>query len=150
MAKTPFIRPLQVQGGTFYTFSSAAEDLAFTFNNSVNKFRFSKFALLNIPDISTTASQDNTVKLNAPDSAFIDWSTATYNLVPSDANIAFSQSFQSYCLNLETTTTSKTAMTVGSLRFQSTEAPLLICWRQEEALRQADIMARSILRLIAR
>ena len=106
MAKTPFIRPLQVQGGTFYTFSSAAEDLAFTFNNSVNKFRFSKFALLNIPDISTTASQDNTVKLNAPDSAFIDWSTGTYNLVPSDANIAFSQSFQSYCLNLETTITS--------------------------------------------
>jgi len=106
MAKTPFIRPLQVQGGTFYTFSSAAEDLAFTFNNSVNKFRFSKFALLNIPDISTTSSQENTVKLNAPDSAFIDWSTATYNLVPSDANVAFSQSFQSYCLNLETTITS--------------------------------------------
>jgi hypothetical protein len=35
MAKTPFIRPLQVQGGTFYTFSSAAEDLALTFNNTV-------------------------------------------------------------------------------------------------------------------
>jgi hypothetical protein len=106
MAKTPFIRPLQVQGGTFYTFTSAAEDLAFTFNNSVNKFRFSKFALLNIPNIDTTASQENTVKLNAPDSSFIDWSTGTYVLVPSDANIAFSQSFQSYCLNLETTITS--------------------------------------------
>jgi hypothetical protein len=106
MAKTPFIRPLQIQGGTFYTFTSAAEDLAFTFNNSVNKFRFSKFALLNIPNIDTTASQENTVKLNAPDSSFIDWSTGTYVLVPGDSNIAFSQSFQSYCLNLETTITS--------------------------------------------
>jgi hypothetical protein len=106
MSKTPFIRPLQIQGGTFYTFTSAAEDLAFTFNNSVNKFRFSKFALLNIPNIDTTASQENTVKLNAPDSSFIDWSTGTYVLVPGDSNIAFSQSFQSYCLNLETTITS--------------------------------------------
>ena len=106
MAKTPFIRPLQIQGGTFYTFTSAAEDLAFTFNNSVNQFRFSKFALLNIPNIDYTASQQNTVKLNAPDSSFIDWSTGTNILVPGNANIAFSQSFQSYCLNVETTITS--------------------------------------------
>ena len=34
MAKTPYIRPIAVQGGTFYTFSSAAEDLSLTFNNS--------------------------------------------------------------------------------------------------------------------
>jgi len=53
MAKTPFIRPLQVQGGTFYTFSSAAEDLALTFNNTVNKFRFSKYVLLNIPEFES-------------------------------------------------------------------------------------------------
>jgi hypothetical protein len=106
MAKTPFIRPLQIQGGTFYTFTSAAEDLSFTFNNSVNQFRFSKFALLNIPNIDTAPSQENTVKLNAPDSSFIDWSTGTNILVPANANIAFSQSFQSYCLNVESTITS--------------------------------------------
>lgn len=106
MAKTPFIRPLQVQGGTFYTFTSSSEDLAFTFNNSVNKFRFSKFALLNIPDISSSSSQSNTVKLNAPDGAFLDYASGTYNLVPGNANLAFSQSFQSYCLNIESTITS--------------------------------------------
>jgi hypothetical protein len=51
MAIAPFIRPIQTQGGTFYTFSSAAEDLSLTFNNSGKKFSFSKYALLNLPDI---------------------------------------------------------------------------------------------------
>jgi len=107
MAKTPFIRPLQVQGGTFYTFSSSAEDISFTFNNSVNKFRFSKFALLNLPDInnSSNGSEDNFIRLNGPDSAFLDWANATGNIITGDGNIDFSQSFQSYCLNLESTIT---------------------------------------------
>jgi len=103
MAKTPFIRPLQVQGGTFYAFSSAAEDLSFTFNNSVNKFKFSKFALLNIPDINSGDPLGNSLKLNAPDSAFLDLATGAGNIITGNANIDFSQSFQSYCLNLETT-----------------------------------------------
>ena len=107
MAKTPFIRPLQVQGGTFYTFTSSAEDLSFTFNNSVNKFRFSKFALLNLPDINNTSngSEDNFIRLNGPDGAFLDWANATGNIITGDGNIDFSQSFQSYCLNLESTIT---------------------------------------------
>jgi len=106
MAKTPFIRPLQIQGGTFYTFSSSAEDLSFTFNNSVNKFRFSKFALLNIPDIDNSAtSQTNTIRLNGPDSAMIDWASNSKKIITGDANVDFSQSFQSYCLNVESTIT---------------------------------------------
>ena len=104
MAKTPFIRPLQIQGGTFYTFSSSAEDLSFTFNNSVNKFRFSKFALLNIPDIDNSASSyNNIIRLNGPDSAFLDWANSTQQIITGNPNIDFSQSFQSYCLNLENT-----------------------------------------------
>ena len=103
MAKTPFIRPLQVQGGTFYAFSSAAEDLSFTFNNSINKFKFSKFALLNIPSINSGDPLGNSLKLNAPDSAFIDQATSAGKIITGDANVNFSQSFQSYCLNLETT-----------------------------------------------
>jgi hypothetical protein len=106
MAKTPFIRPLQIQGGTFYTFSSSAEDLSFTFNNSVNKFRFSKFALLNIPDIDNSAtSQTNTIRLNGPDSAMIDWASNSKKIITGDTNVDFSQSFQSYCLNVESTIT---------------------------------------------
>ena len=104
MAKTPFIRPLQIQGGTFYTFSSSAEDLSFTFNNSVNKFRFSKFALLNIPDIdNSSSSYNNIIRLNGPDSAFLDWANNTQQIITGNANVDFSQSFQSYCLNLEST-----------------------------------------------
>jgi hypothetical protein len=106
MAKTPFIRPLQIQGGTFYTFSSSAEDLSFTFNNSVNKFRFSKFALLNIPNINDGSSQSNEVRLNGPDSAFIDYASNAKKIITGNANVDFSQSFQSYCLNLESTITS--------------------------------------------
>lgn len=106
MAKTPFIRPLQIQGGTFYTFSSSSEDLAFTFNNTTNKFRFSKFALLNIPDINNSASGEiNEIRLNAPDSAFIDYATASGKIITGNGNVDFSQSFQSYCLNLESTIT---------------------------------------------
>lgn len=109
MATTPFIRPLQTQGGTFYSFSSSAEDLSFTFNNSVNKFKFSKFALLNIPDINNGDALGNSLKLNAPDSAFIDFATGANTIYDSsNANINFSQSFQSYCLNLESTILSST------------------------------------------
>jgi len=103
MAKTPFIRPLQVQGGTFYSFSSSAEDITTTFNNSTSKFKFSKYALLDIPDIDNISTLDNKVKLNAPDSAFLDWSTAAGQIITGDGNIDFSQSFQSYCLNIEST-----------------------------------------------
>ena len=110
MATTPFIRPLQVQGGTFYSFSSSAEDLSFTFNNSVNKFKFSKFALLNIPTIDNSDTLGNSLKLNAPDSAFLDFATSMGNgqIITGNANVDFSQSFQSYCLNLESTILSST------------------------------------------
>lgn len=108
MATTPFIRPLQVQGGTFYSFSSSAEDLSFTFNNSINKFKFSKFALLNIPSINTGDPLGNSLKLNAPDGAFLDFASGSLQIITNNQNINFSQSFQSYCLNLESTILSTT------------------------------------------
>ncbi len=51
MAIAPLIKPVRLQGGTFYTFSSASEDLGLSFNTATKKFRFSKFALLDLPDI---------------------------------------------------------------------------------------------------
>ena len=50
MATTPLIKTPQAQGGTFYTFSSAAKDLSKTLNNDNLKLVFSKFVLLNLPD----------------------------------------------------------------------------------------------------
>ena len=50
---TPLINPLRVQGGTFYTFSSAVKDIQKTFSDDDARFVFSKFALLDIPDVAT-------------------------------------------------------------------------------------------------
>lgn len=94
MATCPLIKPLQTSGGTFFTFTSSAEDLSQTFNNSGNKFRFSKFVLLNIPKIATPAYLDNKIQFGAIDGALLE------GLDP-DHNINLAQSFQNYCLNLE-------------------------------------------------
>lgn len=102
MAKTPYIRPLQVQGGTFYTFSSAAEDLALTFNNTVNKFRFSKYVLLNLPEFRTSLYGENTIQFNTIDSSFLDVAEGSFDLVnPNNLSPNLEVSFQNYCLNLE-------------------------------------------------
>lgn len=104
MAKTPFIRPLQVTGGTFYTFSSASEDLAFTFNNTVNKFKFSKFVLLNIPSFQKPVYKENSIQFDTLDSSFLDVAGNTFTLVnPDNLSPNLEISFQNYCLNLEAT-----------------------------------------------
>jgi hypothetical protein len=59
MAIAPFIRPIRVQGGTFYTFPSCVEDLSFTFTNPTYNISFSKFALLDIPNIASPNNNEN-------------------------------------------------------------------------------------------
>lgn len=60
MAYTPLLKKLNKQGSTFYTFSSAAKDLSKCLgNSSVLEFRFSHFALINIPDIKNEYSPNN-------------------------------------------------------------------------------------------
>lgn len=96
----PFIRTLQVDGGTFVTFSSALEDINTTFNNSSNKFKFSKYVLLNIPNIATPSFNENKLQFNTIDGAFLEGLSA-------DNNVNLAQSFQNYTLNLETLLISK-------------------------------------------
>ncbi len=90
----PFIRPLQTTGGTFISFSSSVEDISLTFSSSTSKFRFSKFALLNIPNIATPAWADNKIQFAAIDGALIDGLDA-------DNNINLAQSLQNHLLNAE-------------------------------------------------
>lgn len=100
MAVAPLIRPIRLQGGTFYTFSSASEDLGLTFNDSQKKFRFSRIALLNLPPIENSSpSLNNTIGLSNVPGGFeqIDGSKTW--------NDYFAESFQNYCLNLEATLT---------------------------------------------
>jgi hypothetical protein len=92
----PLIRPIRLQGGTFYTFSSASEDLGLSFNSSDKKFRFSKFALLNIPNIENPSTAfENFIGLSNTPGAYgeIDGSKTE--------NDYLAESFQNYCLNLE-------------------------------------------------
>ena len=104
MAKTPYIRPISVQGGTFYTFSSAAEDLTLTFNNSLKKFKFSKYALLKLPEFGRPTYGENTFQFDAIDTTFLDAAYGDFVLSnPNNLSPSPEISFQNYCLNLEST-----------------------------------------------
>lgn len=143
MTISPFIRPIQIQGGTFYTFGSAAEDLGFTFNNDGKQFKFSKYALLNIPNIKRPTygplNQENFIQLDTIPGAFREVSNSKTN------NLMFAESLQNYALNLETMLTAyetydanklqtvservffKWLKEIGALRFREatpTESPL--------------------------
>lgn len=97
MAVAPLIKPIQTQKGMFYSFQSAIEDLSLTFNNNTNKFRFSKFALLRIPEIGIPATMqtDNKVQFLALGE------TPLLNNLSVNENINLANSFQNYALNFE-------------------------------------------------
>jgi len=97
MAVTSLIKPVQDKKGIFYNFQSALEDINITLSNSENAVRFSKFALLRIPEIGTpnTLATDNKIQFLAQgETPLIDGLNANNNI-----NLA--QSFQNYALNFE-------------------------------------------------
>ena len=104
MAIAPLIKPIQTQKGIFYTFQSSLEDLTLTFNNT-NKFKFSKFALLRIPEIGIPTSlvtDNHTQFLALGESPLLEGLSANQNI-----NLALS--FQNYALNFESLLISQTA-----------------------------------------
>lgn len=54
----PRLHLFKQKGGTFYTFPSASHDLSRCFMSSDYNFKFSKCALLKLPEICTPANQD--------------------------------------------------------------------------------------------
>jgi len=105
---TPLINALRVQGGTFYTFTSAANDISKTFTDDDARFVFSKFALLDLPDVATPsqANRENFIVWEGIGSYY--GGTASYpnSSIPggdlsSNENINFAQAFQNYLLNFE-------------------------------------------------
>ena len=120
----PLIRPIRTQGGTFYTFSSASEDLGLSFNSSEKKFRFSKFALLNIPNIQNSSSNfENYIGLSNSPGAYeeIDGSKTT--------NDYLAESFQNYCLNLEAMVSS--SQDYDPTLFRTTSERVFFKWLKE-------------------
>lgn len=75
MLRTPMIKP-RTQGGTFYTFPSALEDIGLNINEQSNKIAMSHYVLLDIPSFEGRG-----------------------NLTGDEA---LAESFQNYALNLET------------------------------------------------
>jgi hypothetical protein len=106
MAVTPLIKPIQTKKGIFYTFQSALEDLNMTFNNNgANKFKFSKFVLLRIPEIGDPNTQkllDNKIQFDAIGNTPLVEGLAT------NQNLNLANSFQNYALNLEALIVSQT------------------------------------------
>jgi hypothetical protein len=97
MAVTPLIKPVQDKKGVFYNFQSALEDINITLANGQNSVKFSKFALLRIPEIGTpnTLATDNKLQFAA-----VGESPIIEGLNPNN-NVNLAESFQNYALNLE-------------------------------------------------
>jgi hypothetical protein len=97
---TPLINSLRVQGGTFYTFTSSAEDISRTFTDDDARFVFSKFVLLDLPDVQTpSGNYENYIVWEGLGSV-----TSGVSSVPSlstNENVNFAQAFQNYLLNFE-------------------------------------------------
>jgi len=100
MATTPLIRTPQADGGTFFTFSSAARDLSRTLSNENLRLVFSKFVVLNLPDFdrldfNSFSSRQNYMQFDTADGMIFDGG------LRADPNVSFTESLQNYAFNLE-------------------------------------------------
>jgi len=93
--RTPVIRP-RTQGGTFYTFGSALEDIGLNINEGRNRVEMSHYILLDIPnfDKNRDASSGNLHLRNNMDYA--------NDVSINQGDMMFAESFQDYVLNMET------------------------------------------------
>ena len=100
--RTPIIKPRQ-QGGTFYTFGSAMEDIGLNVNENFNRVEMSHYVLLDIPKFCKSVPVGNT----DPDYSYslvlnnrLSYDSASK--YPNRGDFMFAESFQDYCLNMET------------------------------------------------
>lgn len=100
--RTPIIKP-RTQGGTFYTFGSAMEDIGLNINESFNRVELSHYVLLNIPKFCSSVGdipsehKDNTYIVLDTKLKYDDESSYS-----NQGDYMFAESFQDYCLNMET------------------------------------------------
>lgn len=87
--RTAIIKP-RTQGGTFYTFSSAMEDIGLNVTDSKNRVMLSHYALLDIP------------QFDDPDYGFDTLSTTEFTSDVNIGNYKFAEGFENYVLNMET------------------------------------------------
>lgn len=124
MKIAPFIKPIKLQGGTFYTCSSAAEDLQLTVSNSKNKFRFSNYSLLKLPMLKRFRYSNEDIAnggINKPNYIQLDSPIAAYKFYREqqdavDNNMTFAESFENYFYNLETMITAQDTYQIDARR----------------------------------
>jgi hypothetical protein len=98
---TPLLSPLRVQGGTFYTFTSSAEDISKTFTDDDTRFVFSKYALIDIPDVRTPSPNRENFLVWEGIGSVAGGGTSSVATLSVDDNINVAQSLQNYTLNFE-------------------------------------------------
>lgn len=99
---TPFVKRMRTQGGTFYTFSSAVEDIGLNINERNNIVEMSNFALLDIPEITSPENiEQNKFNAFAIPGGLQNHEKDGGSI--KDGRIVVAESFQNYALNLEAT-----------------------------------------------
>lgn len=90
------------QGGTFYTFGSAMEDIGLNINENYNKVEMSHYVLLDIPKFRNGVDgslSDIYLDLNSE----LKYDSSIYTIdSSSQGDFMFADQFQNYCLNFET------------------------------------------------
>jgi hypothetical protein len=98
---SPLINPLRVNGGTVYTFTSASNDLTGFFGDDDTRVTFSKFVLLDLPDVATPSSNYENYLVWEAIGSNLGGGTSGVPALALDENINFAQSLQNYVLNFE-------------------------------------------------
>lgn len=95
---TPYLRPLSNDANTI-VFKSADNQISALNGNTGRRYKFSKYALLNLPDIVRPTNGKNNIQLDALEGAYATGLSST----PGSAgdNIDLVQSLQNYALNME-------------------------------------------------
>lgn len=122
----PLLR--KVKKGTIITFQSSGEDLTTTFNNTSKKFKFSKFALLDIPPIKSMVNGENSLQFAAIEGAFTE-GLSTASPFPEDDRVDLSESFQNYVMNIETLIINEDAYNRNS--YLNTSERIFFKWLKE-------------------
>lgn len=124
MKIAPFIKPIKLQGGTFYSCLSGAEDLQLTLSDSKKKFRFSNFSLLKLPELKRLRYSNEDLAnpyINKPNYIQLDSPTDAYKFYKEqqdavENNMTLAESFQNYFYNLETMITSQSTYEIDNPR----------------------------------
>jgi len=100
--RTPFLRPLNTEGGTLYVFPSVSKDLSRTFVSNDYEFKFSHFACLNLPSIYPGAyseDSDSDLTNDLPRGIYL---TTLGDVNTDDLGKGIAENLQNYVMNFET------------------------------------------------